>query len=76
MIRYGSANDLEENVFDREKIFIERYCHTLTKTFPGLKIVLEHITTQDAADFVTESPSNVAATITAHHLLMNRNDMF
>jgi dihydroorotase len=48
----------------------------LLKLFPALKVVFEHITTKDAADFVTSAPNNVAATITAHHLLLNRNDMF
>ena len=62
---------LTANVF-----FIERHMHGLLKNFPNLKIVFEHITTKDAADFVSQAPKNVAATITAHHLLMNRNDMF
>ena len=60
----------------REKVFIERNMHTLLKDYPNLKIVFEHITTKDAADFVANAPANVAATITVHHLLMNRNDMF
>jgi dihydroorotase len=64
------------DVFDRERVFIERNMIPLLKKFPALKIVFEHITTKDAADFVMQSPSNVAATITVHHLLMNRNDMF
>ncbi|PKO50094.1 MAG: dihydroorotase, partial [Betaproteobacteria bacterium HGW-Betaproteobacteria-20] len=68
--------DSDVDVFDRERVFIERNMIPLLKKFPALKIVFEHITTKDAADFVTEASSNVAATITVHHLLMNRNDMF
>ncbi len=64
------------DVFDREKVFIERHMRPLMQQFPALKVVFEHITTQDAVQFVQSQPSNVAATITAHHLLMNRNAMF
>jgi dihydroorotase len=76
LLTHAEVTDADVDVFDRERIFIERNMIPLLKNFPALKVVFEHITTQDAADFVTESPSNVAATITAHHLLMNRNDMF
>ncbi len=76
LLTHAEVTDADVDVFDRERVFIERNMIPLLKNFPTLKIVFEHITTQDAADFVTESPSNVAATITAHHLLMNRNDMF
>ena len=76
LLVHAEVTDSDVDVFDREKVFIERNMMPLLKRFPGLKVVLEHITTKDAADFVTEAASNVAATITAHHLLMNRNDMF
>lgn len=76
LLTHAEVTDADVDVFDRERIFIERNMTALLKNFPALKVVFEHITTQDAADFVMESPSNVAATITAHHLLMNRNDMF
>ena len=64
------------DVFDRESVFIERHIAPLIKRFPALRVVFEHITTCDAADFVTDAPADVGATITAHHLLMNRNAMF
>ncbi len=76
LLAHAEVTDADVDVFDRERVFIERNMIPLLNRFPALKIVFEHITTKDAADFVTESPSNVAATITAHHLLMNRNDMF
>ena len=76
LLTHAEVTDADVDVFDRERVFIERNITELLKNFPALKVVFEHITTQDAADFVMESPSNVAATITAHHLLMNRNDMF
>jgi dihydroorotase len=64
------------DVFDREAAFIDRILEPLLQRLPGLKIVLEHITTRQAAEFVAAAPANVAATITAHHLLYNRNAMF
>lgn len=76
LLTHAEVTDSDVDVFDRERVFIERHMIPLLKKFPALKIVFEHITTKDAADFVTAAPSNVAATITAHHLLMNRNDMF
>ncbi len=76
LLVHAEVTDSDVDVFDRERVFIERNMIPLLKKFPALKLVFEHITTKDAADFVTEAPSNVAATITAHHLLMNRNDMF
>ena len=76
LLVHAEVTDSNVDVFDRERVFIERHMMALIKNFPALKVVFEHITTKDAADFVMESPSNVAATITAHHLLMNRNDMF
>ena len=76
LLIHGEVTDADIDVFDREKVFIERNMTALLKNYPKLKIVFEHITTKDAAEFVLNAPNNVAATITAHHLLMNRNDMF
>ena len=76
LLMHGEVTDADVDVFDREKVFIERNMTALLKNYPKLKIVFEHITTKDAAEFVASAPNNVAATITAHHLLMNRNDMF
>ena len=76
LLAHAEVTDADVDVFDRERVFIERNMMPLLKNFPALKIVFEHITTKDAADFVLQAPGNVAATITAHHLLMNRNDMF
>lgn len=76
LLIHGEVTDGDVDVFDREKVFIERHLQPLLKDFPGLKVVFEHITTQDAAEFVAAGPTNLAATITAHHLLMNRNAMF
>lgn len=76
LLAHAEVTDADVDVFDRERVFIERNMIPLLKKFPALKVVFEHITTKDAADFVIEASSNLAATITAHHLLMNRNDMF
>ncbi|MCV5388748.1 dihydroorotase, partial [Escherichia coli] len=63
------------DIFDREKEFLDTVLAPIVNDFPNLKIVLEHITTADAAQFVNNASDNVAATITAHHLLFNRNHM-
>ncbi|MGO9443151.1 MAG: dihydroorotase [Thiobacillaceae bacterium] len=76
LLLHGEVTDSTVDVFDREVVFIERELSRLMKDFPKLKIVLEHITTEQAAKFVAAAPANVAATITAHHLLYNRNAMF
>jgi dihydroorotase len=76
LLAHAEVTDSDIDVFDRELVFIERHMIPLLKKYPALKVVFEHITTKDAADFVALAPANVAATITAHHLLMNRNDMF
>lgn len=76
LLAHAEVTDSDVDVFDRERVFIERNMIPLLQKFPGLRVVFEHITTRDAADFVTQASSNVAATVTAHHLLMNRNDMF
>ncbi|WP_028451436.1 dihydroorotase [Chitinilyticum aquatile] len=72
---HGEVTDAEIDIFDREAVFIDRVMQPLLKRLPELKVVFEHITTKDAADFVASAPANVAATITAHHLLYNRNAM-
>jgi dihydroorotase len=76
LLIHGEVTDPGVDVFDREKTFIERELIGLVQRFPRLKIVLEHITTANAVKFVTAAPDNVAATITAHHLLLNRNAIF
>lgn len=76
LLTHAEVTDSDVDVFDRERVFIERNMIPLLNQFPGLRVVFEHITTRDAADFVAQASSNVAATVTAHHLLMNRNDMF
>jgi len=75
LLIHGEVTDSYIDIFDREKVFIDRTLRPLVEKFPKLKIVLEHITTQDAVEFVKNCGDNVAATITAHHLLNNRNDM-
>ncbi len=76
LLLHGEVVDSEVDVFDREAVFIERHLTRLLQDFPRLKIVLEHITTRQAAEFVAAAPVHVAATITVHHLLYNRNAMF
>jgi dihydroorotase len=76
LLVHGEVTDAKIDLFDREKVFIDTVLLPLTQRFPKLKVVMEHITTQDAAEFVANSPSTVAATITAHHLLYNRNAIF
>jgi dihydroorotase len=75
LLIHGEVTDYNIDIFDREKVFIDRYLAPIAERFPQLRIVLEHITTRDAVAFVREAGDNVAATITAHHLLFNRNDM-
>ena len=73
---HGEVTDAQVDVFDREAVFIDRILTPLVRDFPGLKIVLEHITTKQAAQFVADAPANVAATITPQHLHLNRNALF
>ena len=73
---HGEVSDPQVDIFDREAVFIERVLAPLTRDFPELKVVLEHITTGDAADYVETSGPSVAATVTPHHLVINRNAMF
>jgi dihydroorotase len=76
LLIHGEATDPEIDVFDREKAFLEMTLGPLVDRFPDLKIVIEHITTRDAVQYVEVTGPNIAATITAHHLLMNRNALF
>ncbi len=76
LLVHGEVTDTTVDVFDREAVFIERVLQPLLKDLPDLRIVFEHITTQEAAQFVMETPATIAATITAHHLLYNRNALF
>lgn len=73
---HGEVTDPEIDVFDREAVFIDRILSRLRTDFPALKIVLEHITTAEAADFVTGNGKNLGATVTPQHLLINRNAIF
>lgn len=76
LLIHGEVTDTDVDVFDREAVFIDRHLAPLVERFTGLKVVLEHITTRDAAEYVRSAPARVGATITAHHLLLNRNAMF
>ncbi len=75
LLIHGEVTDHDIDIFDREKVFIDRHLAPIARRFPRLRIVLEHITTTDAVEFVQGAGATVAATITAHHLLFNRNDM-
>jgi dihydroorotase len=75
LLVHGEVTDHDIDIFDREKVFIDRHLAPITRRFPALRVVLEHITTEDAVQFVSASPDTMAATITVHHLLFNRNDM-
>jgi dihydroorotase len=76
LLVHGEVTDNEIDVFDREAVFIERVMQPLRRDFPELKIVFEHITTKEAAQYVSASDAYTAATVTAHHLLYNRNAIF
>ncbi len=76
LLVHGEVTDSEIDLFDREAVFIERVMTPLRRDFPGLKVVFEHITTKDAVDYVREADGPIGATITAHHLLYNRNAIF
>lgn len=75
LLVHGEVTDAAIDIFDREAVFIEQILKPLAQNFPQLKIILEHITTKEAVEFVQQASDNIAATITAHHLLYNRNDM-
>jgi dihydroorotase len=76
LLLHGEVTDADVDVFDRERVFVDRSLARIARDFPGLKIVVEHITTAEAADFVAAAPANVAATITPQHLLWSRNALF
>jgi dihydroorotase len=76
LLVHGEVTDRAVDVFDREKVFIDRVLEPLRRDFPALRIVFEHITTREAADYVRDGTDGIAATITAHHLLYNRNAIF
>ncbi len=76
LLVHGEVTDADIDIFDREAVFIERTMSKIARDFPELRVVFEHITTKDAADFVEASGTNIAATITPHHLEFNRNAMF
>jgi dihydroorotase len=76
LLVHGEVTDPAVDVFDREAVFIERVMQPLRRDFPALKVVFEHITTKEAADYVAASDAHTAATLTAHHLLYNRNALF
>jgi dihydroorotase len=76
LLVHGEVTDPDIDIFDREAVFIDRVMQPLRRDFPELKVVFEHITTQEAAHYVAEAGAHTAATITAHHLLYNRNALF
>ncbi|MGH8683236.1 MAG: dihydroorotase [Burkholderiales bacterium] len=76
LLVHGEATDPGVDVFDREQVFIATTLAEIVTRFPGLRVVLEHITTREAADYVSAAGAKVAATVTAHHLLYNRNELF
>jgi dihydroorotase len=76
LLIHGEVTTNDIDIFDREQVFIDTILVPLVASYPDLKVVLEHITTKNAVDFVQSAGKNVAATITVHHLLFNRNDMF
>lgn len=75
LLVHGEVTDAQVDIFDREAAFIDAHLAPIVERFPGLRIVLEHITTADAVEFVRSAGDRVGATVTAHHLLLNRNDM-
>jgi dihydroorotase len=75
LLVHAEVTDSEIDIFDREKVFIERHLEPLVREFPDLRLVFEHVTTREAVDFVMSGSERIAATITAHHLLYNRNAM-
>ena len=73
---HGEVTDSDVDVFDRERVFVDRSLGRIVRDFPALKVVLEHVTTREAAQFVSAAPANVAATLTPQHLLWSRNALF
>ena len=75
LLVHGEEADADIDIFDREAVFIERVLSWMISDYPALKLVLEHITTADGVDFVRGTGANIAATVTPHHLMLNRNDL-
>lgn len=76
LLVHGEVTDSEVDIFDREKLFIDRVLEPLLRRHQGLRVVFEHVTTKEAVEFVRSSPARIGATITPQHLLLNRNDIF
>jgi len=76
LLLHGEVTAADVDAFDRERVFVDTVLPQITRRFPALRLVLEHVTTREAAEYVAGAPANVAATVTAHHLLLNRNAMF
>jgi dihydroorotase len=76
LLVHGETTDPSVDFFDREAAFIQRTARPLLEALPDLRLVMEHITTRDAAEFVARAPANVAASITPQHILLNRNALF
>jgi dihydroorotase len=76
LLVHGEVTDPAVDIFDRERVFIERVLEPLIVRYPQLRVVVEHITTREAVQFVLRAPATIAATVTAHHLLLNRNALF
>ncbi len=75
LLIHGEVNDKKVDIFDREKVFIQKFLSNICKNFPSLKITLEHITTKYAVEFINNSSNDIKASITPHHLILNRTDM-
>ncbi len=75
LLVHGEVTDPDVDIFDRERVFLERHLAEIVRRFPRLRVVLEHLTTAEGVDFVREAPSTVAATLTPQHLLFDRNDL-
>ena len=73
---HGEVTDKDVDIFDREKVFIDKKLDFICKKLPDLKITLEHITTKEAVEYVKEQNNNLGASITPHHLIFNRNDLW
>src|SRR5690606_10208534 len=76
LLVHGEVTDPDVDLFDREAVFIERVMIPLRQRYPALKVVFEHLTTKEGVDYVSQADGPIAATLTAHHLLYNRNAIF
>ena len=75
LLIHGEANEKGLDIFDREKVFIDLILEKIINRFPDLKVTLEHITTKHAVNYILSKPNNIKASITPHHLILNRNDL-